>query len=39
MQAIKKTALAQKYHNELHCNEVMLLPLLHRFDEYRARVL
>src|SRR5882724_1329548 len=26
MQAIKKTALAQKYHNELHCNEVMLLP-------------
>src|SRR5438105_2191140 len=26
MQAIKKTALPQKYHNELHCNEVMLLP-------------
>jgi len=26
MQAIKKTALAQKYHDELHCNEVMLLP-------------
>jgi predicted helicase len=26
MQAIKKTALAQKYHSELHCNEVMLLP-------------
>jgi predicted helicase len=26
MQAIKKTALAQKYKNELHCNEVMLLP-------------
>jgi predicted helicase len=26
MQAMKKTALAQKYHNELHCNEVMLLP-------------
>lgn len=26
MQAIKKTALAQKYHEELHCNEVMLLP-------------
>src|SRR2546430_1148878 len=26
MQAIQKTALAQKYHNELHCNEVMLLP-------------
>jgi predicted helicase len=26
MQEIKKTALAQKYHNELHCNEVMLLP-------------
>lgn len=26
MQAIKKTALTQKYHNELHCNEVMLLP-------------
>lgn len=26
MQAIKKTALAKKYHNELHCNEVMLLP-------------
>jgi hypothetical protein len=26
MQAIKKTALGQKYHNELHCNEVMLLP-------------
>jgi predicted helicase len=26
MQAIKKTSLAQKYHNELHCNEVMLLP-------------
>ncbi len=26
MQAIKKTALQQKYHNELHCNEVMLLP-------------
>jgi predicted helicase len=26
MQAIKKAALTQKYHNELHCNEVMLLP-------------
>ncbi len=26
MQAIKKTALTQKSHNELHCNEVMLLP-------------
>jgi predicted helicase len=26
MQAIKKTALPQKYHHELHCNEVMLLP-------------
>ncbi|HEV7743728.1 MAG TPA: type ISP restriction/modification enzyme [Pyrinomonadaceae bacterium] len=26
MQAIKKTALAQKYSHELHCNEVMLLP-------------
>jgi len=26
MQAIKKTALPQKYQNELHCNEVMLLP-------------
>jgi predicted helicase len=26
MQEIKKTALTQKYHNELHCNEVMLLP-------------
>ncbi|HXM48453.1 MAG TPA: type ISP restriction/modification enzyme [Pyrinomonadaceae bacterium] len=26
MQAIKKTALAKKYHDELHCNEVMLLP-------------
>jgi predicted helicase len=26
MQAIKKTALTQKYHKELHCNEVMLLP-------------
>ena len=26
MQAIKKTALGQKYQNELHCNEVMLLP-------------
>jgi len=26
MQAIKKTALPQKYHNELHCNGVMLLP-------------
>lgn len=26
MQAIKKTALAQKYKRELHCNEVMLLP-------------
>jgi predicted helicase len=26
MQAIKKTALPQKYHEELHCNEVMLLP-------------
>lgn len=26
MQAIKKTALAQKYKSELHCNEVMLLP-------------
>ncbi len=26
MQAIKKTALGEKYHNELHCNEVMLLP-------------
>jgi predicted helicase len=26
MQAITKTALTQKYHNELHCNEVMLLP-------------
>jgi predicted helicase len=26
MQAIKKTALTQKYHSELHCNEVMLLP-------------
>jgi predicted helicase len=26
MQAIKKTAMAQKYEQELHCNEVMLLP-------------
>ena len=26
MQAIKKTALQQKYKSELHCNEVMLLP-------------
>ncbi len=26
MQEIKKTALPNKYHNELHCNEVMLLP-------------
>jgi predicted helicase len=26
MQQIKKTALAHKYENELHCNEVMLLP-------------
>jgi predicted helicase len=26
MQAIKKTALPQKYKDELHCNEVMLLP-------------
>ncbi len=26
MQAIKKTALPQKYQSELHCNEVMLLP-------------
>lgn len=26
MQAIKKTALGKKYHDELHCNEVMLLP-------------
>jgi predicted helicase len=26
MQEIKKTSLAQKYHHELHCNEVMLLP-------------
>ena len=26
MQAIKKTALPQKYAAELHCNEVMLLP-------------
>jgi predicted helicase len=26
MQGIKKTALPQKYENELHCNEVMLLP-------------
>jgi predicted helicase len=26
IQAIKKTALPQKYHHELHCNEVMLLP-------------
>jgi predicted helicase len=26
MQEIKKTALPQKYQNELHCNEVMLLP-------------
>src|SRR5436190_9068932 len=26
MQAIKKTALPQKYRDELHCNEVMLLP-------------
>jgi predicted helicase len=26
MQEIKKTALAKKYHDELHCNEVMLLP-------------
>lgn len=26
MQAIRKTALGRKYQNELHCNEVMLLP-------------
>lgn len=26
MQAIRRTALTQKYHKELHCNEVMLLP-------------
>ncbi len=26
MQEIKKTALQQKYRDELHCNEVMLLP-------------
>jgi predicted helicase len=26
LQAIKKTALPQKFENELHCNEVMLLP-------------
>ena len=26
MQQIKKTALAKKYEQELHCNEVMLLP-------------
>ena len=26
MQEIKKTALSYKYENELHCNEVMLLP-------------
>ncbi|MFY9223150.1 MAG: type ISP restriction/modification enzyme [Blastocatellia bacterium] len=26
MRQIKKTALAHKYENELHCNEVMLLP-------------
>lgn len=26
MQEIKKTALLKKYQNELHCNEVMLLP-------------
>jgi len=26
MQSIKTSALAQKYHDELHCNEVMLLP-------------
>ena len=26
IQAIKKTALPQKYHNELQCNEVMQLP-------------
>ena len=25
-QAIKKTALTQKYRSELHCDEVMLLP-------------
>ena len=26
MREIQKTALAEKYQSELHCNEVMLLP-------------
>ena len=36
MREIRKTALGQKYTTELHCNEVMLLALLHRVDEHRA---
>ena len=34
MHEIRRTALTEKYRTELHCNEVMLLPLLHRVDEH-----
>lgn len=41
MQGIKKTSLSYKYSNELHCNEVMLMPyyiasmnIEHEFYEY-----
>ena len=34
MREIRRTALAEKYRTELHCNEVMLLPLLHRVNEH-----
>ena len=36
MREIQKTALAEKYQSELHCNEVMLLAVLHRGDEHRT---
>ena len=36
MRALPKTALEDKYATELHCNEVMLLPLLHCQHEHRA---
>ena len=39
MREIPRTALERKYASELHCNEVMLLALLHRQHEHRARVL
>ena len=38
MKEIKTTALPYKYENELHCNEVMLLPVLRRQHEHRTRV-